>query len=216
MDLDYLKKYKSIIGVDEVGRGPIAGPVCACAVKISDPDLILELQDLNITDSKKLNLKKRNEILNALNINIHELELDKVYNTHLKHYQLSFVISEMDHLQIDKMNILQASLLAMKTSTDSLTDAETFILIDGNKTFESSSPLEAVIKGDSKFTSIALASIIAKNFRDEKMAKYAIQYPGYSFEKHAGYPTKNHKQAVRELGPSPIHRRTFKSVKEFC
>jgi ribonuclease HII len=216
-DLDILKDYESVIGCDEVGRGPIAGPVNACAAKIKKKDKLIlkKLIDLNVTDSKKLSDKKRNTILEKLQIDVLKIELNVVYINDVLGEEFSFCVTEHTHEEIDQMNILQASLSAMKLASDKLTENDSKILIDGNKTFKSKVETEAVVKGDSKVVAIGLASIIAKVFRDEKMKVYDKQYPGYNLGKHAGYPTKEHRNAVQEIGPSPIHRKTFKGVKEF-
>ena len=217
MDKIYLKKYRSIIGCDEVGRGPIAGPVNACAVSLSDESLIDYLKSINVTDSKKLSEKKRANILKVLEINILKVKPNISYEMKTEYGSFSFCVTELDNKKIDKINILQASLLAMKQASDVLIrDKKDIVLIDGNKVFESEVETSAVIKGDSKMVCIGLASIIAKVFRDEKMKKYALKYPGYFLQKNAGYPTKEHKLAVEKLGVTPIHRKTFKGVKEFC
>lgn len=215
MDKEILNSYSAIIGCDEVGRGPIAGPVNACAVKIQNPKTIDELLKLNVTDSKKLTDKKRQKILEQLNIHVRELELNKNYSIRLDQLEFDFCLGEHNHHDIDEMNILQASLSAMKNASDMLVDSGCTILIDGNKTFETSVPAQAIVKGDAKSVAIGLASIIAKNFRDEKMSQFDAQYPGYNLKKNAGYPTKEHKDAVKKLGPCPIHRRSFRGVKEF-
>ncbi len=215
IDLEVLKRFKAIIGCDDVGRGPIAGPVNACAVKINDPKTLAKLIDLNVTDSKKLTDKKRKNILENLNINVHNIELDKVYSNSTLENEFFYCVTEHTHAEIDKMNILQASLSAMKIASEKLVEKNSMILIDGNKTFESCTETKAIVKGDSKVVAIGLASIIAKVFRDEKMKVYDRKYPGYNLGKHAGYPTKEHRHAVQKIGPSPIHRKSFKGVKEF-
>ncbi len=217
MEFDFkeLKNFKNIIGCDEVGRGPIAGPVNACAVKISDSKLLPLLSELKVTDSKKLTDKKRERVLELLMIDVADLELNKVYQNSTLGIEFWFCLTEHDHREVDKMNILQASLSAMKNASEKLIGNNTKILIDGNKTFESPVETEAVVKGDSKSIAIGLASIIAKVYRDQKMKDFDKLFPGYNLGKHAGYPTKEHKLAVEKLGPSPIHRKTFKGVKEF-
>ena len=219
IDLDVLKSFGAIIGCDEVGRGPIAGPVNACAAKITKSNKLIlkKLIELNVTDSKKLSDKKRNVILDKLKIDVSKIILNKVYANNTLGEEFSFCVTEHTHEEIDQMNILQASLSAMKNASDQLVEKNSKVLIDGNKTFKvkCEAEAEAVVKGDSKVVAIGLASIIAKVFRDEKMKAYDKQYPGYSLGKHAGYPTKEHRNAVQEIGPSPIHRKTFKGVKEF-
>ncbi|MBT4791416.1 MAG: ribonuclease HII [Halobacteriovoraceae bacterium] len=217
IDQDNLKEFKAIIGCDEVGRGPIAGPVVACAVKVkrSEKGLLSQLIKLNVTDSKKLSTKKRKIILNQLGIDVKNLKVNHLYK--IKYFNLcfEFCLNECDHKKIDKINILQASLLAMKLASEKLGESQSKVLIDGNKLFETKYASEAIIKGDSKVVVIGLASIIAKEFRDEKMTQLDQKYPGYNLAKHAGYPTKEHRDAVKELGPSKIHRKTFKGVKEY-
>lgn len=223
MDLEFreLERFKSIIGCDEVGRGPLAGPVNACAVRVQRKDsLILEkLKNLNITDSKKLSVKKRQNILQNLKIDVSKIELNQVYTNSELGYSFAFCICEHDHHDIDLMNILQASLSAMKTASDYLVLEKSKVLIDGNKAFKSEKidvvETQAIVKGDSKVLIIALASIIAKEYRDQKMKILNNIYPGYNLDKHAGYPTKEHRDAIKRLGPSTIHRKTFKGVKEF-
>lgn len=215
MDLDYLKNSKNVVGCDEVGRGPIAGPVNACAVKVDDEKTLETLKELNVTDSKKLTLKKRKKILERLNIDVLNIELNRVYNVKVGESSFSYCVSEHTHEEIDQMNILAASLSAMKTASEKLAGKNSHILIDGNKVFESFTSTEAVVKGDSKSIAIGMASIIAKVYRDEKMIELDKQFPGYNLAKHAGYPTEEHRNAVKKLGPSPIHRKSFKGVKEY-
>jgi ribonuclease HII len=217
IDLDVLKNFEAIIGCDEVGRGPIAGPVNACAAKITKSNKLIlkKLIELNVTDSKKLSDKKRNVILEKLHIDTSNIVLNKVYSNNILGEEFSYCVTEHTHEEIDQMNILQASLSAMKNASDQLVEKDSKVLIDGNKIFKAKCETEAVVKGDSKVVAIGLASIIAKVFRDEKMKAYDKQYPGYNLGKHAGYPTKEHRNAVQKIGPSPIHRKTFKGVKEF-
>lgn len=217
IDLEQLKTFDSIIGCDEVGRGPIAGPVNACAVRIrkADQKVLQSLVELNITDSKKLTDKKRKLILDSLGIDVSKVSLGEVYDKSLGQDLFSFCVTEHTHEEIDEMNILQASLSAMKIASHKLSEPQSKIMIDGNKVFPAEVEAEAVIKGDSKVVAIGLASIIAKVFRDEKMKYFDKKYPGYNLGKHAGYPTKEHRNAVQEIGPSPIHRKTFKGVKEY-
>lgn len=206
-----------IIGCDEVGRGPIAGPVVACALRLkTSKKSNTFLRELGVTDSKKLKASQRKDILEHFNLK--NLKINKVYSYRNEKINFDFCLCEVSHTQIDKINILQASLLAMKKAVLRLNPIDENILIDGNKVFEIEDyqgKIDYLIKGDSKSVAIGLASIIAKNFRDEKMAGFDIKYPGFNFAKHAGYPTKAHREAVHKLGPSPIHRRSFKGVKEF-
>ena len=222
IELAEYQNYNSIIGCDEVGRGPIAGPLNAAAVVIdkSQVELLAKLRELNITDSKKLTDKKRKKILGLLQIDTGKIKLGEVYHNEVLGAKFSFCVTEHSPAEIDKLNILQASLSAMKTASenlllDSALSSQTIILIDGNKSFESSIDRKPIVKGDSKAVTIGLASIIAKVFRDEKMAGYDAKYPGYNLAQHAGYPTKEHRDAVKNIGPSPIHRKSFKGVKEY-
>ena len=211
-EINYFEKYSAVIGCDEVGRGPIAGPVVGCAVILQhDLSFLKQLQDLGVTDSKKLTHNKRQKILQALNLNetvncCEQIDLDN----------FSYVLWEHSPQDIDQMNILNASLSCMSKAALKLLQKNTLVLIDGNQDFKDF-PADTlpVVKGDSKSLAIGLASIIAKEFRDEKMRLLDQQYPGYGLAKHAGYPTAFHKEAVRKLGVTPIHRRSFKGVKEY-
>lgn len=217
LDNDYFKKWDCLIGCDEVGRGPIAGPVVGCAVRIhkSSKGLLETFEKIGITDSKKLTETKRKKALEAIEVDPKKLKLNHVYQKQLNDLSFSFAVYELGPEEIDRINILQASLACMKKSSELLLDkANSLVLVDGNKTFEINSSIESVIKGDQKLLCIAVASIIAKEYRDEKMKHFDIQYPGYGLAKHAGYPTPAHKEAVAKLGVSPIHRKSFKGVKE--
>ncbi|MDB9918992.1 ribonuclease HII [Amylibacter sp.] len=184
-----LKGNEVIIGVDEVGRGPWAGPVTACAV-ILDPDNIPH----GLNDSKKLNVARRNELF----LKIMESSL------------VSCVHADVE--EIDKINILQATFRAMERSIIKLPIPD-HILIDGNKLPPNlPSPATAIIKGDTKSASIAAASIIAKVTRDQLMADLSLEYPGYGWEKNAGYGTKMHQLGLLNNGVTPHHRRSFKPI----
>ena len=217
MDLNYLENYSQVIGCDEVGRGPIAGPVNACAVSVNKDSvsLIDFFTKLNITDSKKLSTKKRLNILEVLNIKLDEIKIGDIHTIESEGGSFKFVVEELSPEKIDEINILQASLLCMKNASDKLVEKNTKILIDGNKKFDSLAETEAIVKGDSKSCIIALASIIAKEYRDKLMKEFAEIYPGYGLESHAGYPTVKHKEAVINLGVTPIHRKSFRGVKEY-
>lgn len=225
-ELDYIKKSDNFIaGTDEVGRGPLAGPVVsASAVAYGNlthlEDVIEELREIGVTDSKKLTDKKRKVILEKLNI---DLTQGKVWKFKKGKLNIIVTIDEKSPEEIDKINILQASLLSMR-------DALIFgiqnidrklnkgvVLIDGNKKFGDveNTRIETVVKGDSKSALIGLASVFAKVYRDEKMAKLATIYPHYDFEKNAGYPTQKHREAIELHGITPEHRKSFKGVKEF-
>lgn len=189
--LPFLEKGRVEAGCDEAGRGCLAGPVVAAAV-ILDEQTALEL---NLDDSKKLSEKKRK----ALRILIEEKALA---------WAVSFVPNE----KIDEINILQASFLAMRQSVEQLFIRPEHILIDGNRfvSSEKMPPHTCVIKGDGKYSSIAAASILAKTHRDEFMKRVALEFPGYGWEKNAGYPTAKHKDAVKSLGTTNLHRLSFK------
>jgi ribonuclease HII len=184
---------KDIAGIDEAGRGPLAGPVVSAAVILpavfSDPD---------VKDSKKLTPKKR----------------ERLYNT-IYTQAVSVGIGIVDPIEIDRINILQASLLAMAMAVSNLDPQPDYLLIDGTFCIASDVPQQPIPKGDALSISIAAASIIAKVSRDRMMEKYHQYYPQFDFPKHKGYPTKSHKEAIRKFGCSPIHRRSFKGVKEY-
>ena len=176
-----------ICGVDEAGRGPLAGPVCAAAVILPRG---LEIPGLN--DSKKLTDKKRRELFPII-----------------QEQALAYGIAFASHEEIDEINILQATFLAMERALEQLQVKPDLALIDGNRAKDFAVPVMTVIKGDSRSANIAAASVLAKVTRDEYMEKMALEYPGYGFEIHKGYGTKAHYEALRNLGPSPIHRKTF-------
>lgn len=188
--------FVSIAGTDEVGRGPLAGPVVAAAVILpSRCDTRL------FRDSKRTTVTERYRLRDLL-----------------RQYDAPIGIGCVDPATIDRINILQASLKAMASSIDDLVHqgfAPDFILVDGNKPLSISTPQEVVIKGDNRSASIAAASIVAKIFRDELMAELHDHYPVYGFLANKGYPTSDHRQAVRRYGPSPVHRLSFKGVREF-
>lgn len=191
--LDWANRGQFIAGVDEVGRGPLAGPVVAAAV-ILDPKWPIE----GLMDSKKLS-EKRREVL-ALEI---------------KQKALAWAIARVDVDVIDEINILQASLRAMAISVYDLAQLPDFVMIDGNKIpAELNIQAEAVVKGDDRVPCISAASIIAKVARDAEMIEMDKIYPGYGLAKHKGYPTKAHIEALQELGVTQIHRRTFGPVKK--
>ena len=178
---------KLICGVDEAGRGPLAGPVCAAAV-ILPPNA--EIPGLN--DSKKLSDKKRRELYPII-----------------KEQAIAYGIAFADHKEIDEINILQATYLAMQRAIGQLSVKPELALIDGNRAKDFGIPVETVIHGDSLSASIAAASVLAKVTRDDYMLKMAEEYPGYDFEIHKGYGTKAHYAALTAHGPSPIHRMSF-------
>lgn len=179
--------YQLICGVDEAGRGPLAGPVCSAAV-ILPPNV--EIPGLN--DSKKLTDKKRRELFPII--------CDQA---------VAYAIAFADHKEIDEINILQATYLAMERAINQLSVKADFALIDGNRAKDFGLPVETVVGGDGRSASIAAASILAKVTRDDYMLKMAETYPQYGFEIHKGYGTKAHYAALTEHGPCPIHRMTF-------
>lgn len=176
-----------ICGVDEAGRGPLAGPVCAAAV-ILPPHIDIP----GLDDSKKLSDKRRRDLFPVI-----------VENA------VAYGIAFADHEEIDNINILQATFLAMERAIDQLCVRPEFALIDGNREKDFGLPVETVVQGDSRSASIAAASILAKVTRDDFMLKMADTYPEYGFGVHKGYGTKAHYAALQEYGPSPIHRMTF-------
>ena len=189
-DKKFRNKYKIIAGVDEAGRGPLAGPVVAAAVILPE-DFNLNL----INDSKKLSPPKREKAFFLIKKNA-----------------LALSVTSIPNYVIDKINILNATLLAMKKSIHKLKIHPDLVLIDGNKTPCSEYKEIAIEKGDSKSLSIASASIVAKYIRDKIMDYYSKIYPEYEFSKHKGYPTKRHKYLIKKFGPTKIHRRSFKGV----
>lgn len=179
--------YSFVCGVDEAGRGPLAGPVYAAAVILPD-GVIPE----GVNDSKKLSEKKREALFDVIT----EEALD---------YSIAYSTAE----EIDDINILQATFLAMKRAIDGLKTKADYAMIDGNRMPPLDIPGETIVKGDANSASIAAASILAKVSRDRFMLKMAEKYPRYQFEKHKGYGTKLHYQMLDEYGPSEIHRQTF-------
>lgn len=184
---DSLENVGVICGVDEAGRGPLAGPVCAAAV-ILPPHTVIE----GLNDSKKLTDKRRRELFPVI--------CEKAMA-----YGIAFATVE----EIDEMNILQATFLAMRRAIEQLEGKAEFALIDGNRQTEFGIPVMTVVKGDSRSANIAAASVLAKVTRDEYMEKLALEYPQYGFEVHKGYGTKRHYEALREHGASEVHRKTF-------
>ncbi len=182
-----------IAGVDEVGRGPLAGPVVAAAV-ILDPDNPVA----GLADSKVLSESKR-------------IALAAV----IKQKSLAWSVAEASIDEIDSINILQASLLAMQRAVDQLSLQPVHVQVDGNRLPVLSMSAEAIVKGDSRVAAIAAASILAKVNRDSQMEQLDLVYPGYGFAQHKGYPTKQHLSALEKLGPCEIHRRSFAPVKKF-
>ena len=184
----YISQGKNLIcGVDEAGRGPLAGPVCAAAV-IMPEGLIIE----SVNDSKKLTAKKREKLFDII-----------------KNEAVCYSVAFASASEIDEINILNATHLAMTRAVEGLEKAPEVVLVDGNSLPKWYYNSEAIVKGDAVCHSIACASILAKVSRDRLMLLEAEKYPQYSFEKHKGYGTKVHTQAIKEYGPCPIHRKTF-------
>ena len=182
--------YPLIAGVDEVGRGPLAGPVTAAAV-ILDPSNIPQ----GLNDSKKLSAKRR----------------ENLYDLILK--SATVAVAHVSVEEIDRINILQASLLAMRNAVAALNPQPAHLLIDGNRVPDPINiPAQPIVKGDGKSLSIAAASIVAKTVRDRLMAELSLQNPGYGWKKNAGYPSKQHILALQRLGVTPHHRRSFRPV----
>ncbi len=183
----YSDKVRLIAGVDEAGRGPLAGPLVAAAV-IFDEDVVIE----GINDSKKLSFKKREELYKLI-----------------KQKARSIAVTLVRPATIDKINILKATLMAMRKSVSKLNPTPDLILVDGNQKFKSEIPLVTIIKGDALSFSIAAASIVAKVTRDRMMINAAKKYPGYFWEANKGYGTKQHMESIKEFGISPLHRKSF-------
>lgn len=181
-----------IAGVDEAGRGPLAGPVVAAAVVLPDG-----FQHPEVKDSKQLSARKR-EILSEL----------------IKKHALDWAIVAVGARRIDQLNIREATKLCMRLAIERV--QADFALIDGNMAVPCRIPGKTVVKGDQKHIEISAASILAKVYRDQLMQVLDQKYPGYDLGKHAGYPTVKHRARIAELGPCPVHRRTFDGVKEHC
>ena len=185
------KGFSYIAGIDEAGRGPLAGPVVSAAVLLPT-----SFHDPDITDSKKLSPKKRSYLY------------EKLYD-----HAVSIGIGIIDNIEIERINILNAALLSMAISVKNLSPQPDYLLIDGKFRIPTDLPQEPIIRGDALSISIAAASIVAKVSRDRLMERYDQDYPQFGFSRHKGYPTKAHKEAIRTFGCCPIHRRTFKGVK---
>jgi len=189
----FQKGFSRIAGIDEAGRGPLAGPVVSAAVIIP-----MSLQIPGVSDSKKISPKQR------------EYLYEKIYDL-----AVSVGIGIVDPFEIDRINILQAALLSMAMAVENLSPQPDCLLIDGTFLISSALPQEAIPKGDALSVSIAAASIVAKVTRDRLMKRYHQDYPQFEFSKYKGYPTKAHKKAIRKFGCCPIHRKSFKGVKEY-
>jgi ribonuclease HII len=191
------QNYKNVVGIDEAGRGPLAGPVVTASVCFEKNFKIKDLKNFNINDSKKLSEKQREELYKILT----------------NHKNIKWGVGIVSEKVIDKINILQATKLAMEKSFKNL-NAD-FLLIDGNLKIHCATEQKSIIKGDAKVFSIAAASIIAKVTRDKLMQKYHKKYPEYNFLKNKGYGTKAHFVSIEKFGPCKIHRKSFYPINKF-
>ena len=189
----YLHKNKIEVGCDEAGRGCLAGPVVAAAVILPK-----NFKQPLLNDSKQLSEKKR-----------------ILLKTEIKEHAIAYAVGIVDHKEIDKINILNASILAMHRALDQIKNPFDSILVDGNR-FKNYKETEhhCIIKGDSKYLSIAAASILAKTYRDDLMKKLHLEHPQYQWENNKGYPTKSHRAAIKKIGVSQYHRKSFKLLPE--
>ena len=180
-------------GTDEAGRGCLSGPVVAAAVILPE-----NFQHEFLNDSKQLSEKKRQEL-----------------RPYIEEHALAYAVSFIHQDEVDELNVLQASITGMHRSIEQLLPQPEFIIIDGNK-FKpyKEVPHQTIVKGDAKFMSIAAASVLAKTYRDEFMEKIHEEFPQYNWKKNKGYPTKEHRNAIREHGPTPYHRKSFKLLPE--
>lgn len=192
MDYSYEREYYPlygplICGIDEAGRGPLCGPVCAAAVILPQG---LTIEGLN--DSKKLSEKKREQLFPVI-----------------QQHAISYGIGMASPQEIDELNILNATFLAMRRAVEQMKIQPVFALVDGNRCKNLGIPSECVVKGDAKVISIAAASILAKVSRDHYMEQLAVQYPQYDLQKHKGYPTKQHYEKIKQFGIAPFYRKSF-------
>ncbi|MEX6627047.1 ribonuclease HII [Tenacibaculum salmonis] len=192
LKLNY-SQYKLETGTDEAGRGCLSGPVVAAAVILPE-----NFKHDFLNDSKQLSEKKRQEL-----------------RPYIEKHALAYGVAFVSHQEVDEINVLQASITGMHRSIAKLSVQPEFIIVDGNK-FKpyKDIPHETIVKGDAKFMSIAAASVLAKTYRDEYMEKIHKEYPQYNWKKNKGYPTKEHRNAIREFGITPYHRKTFKLLPE--
>jgi ribonuclease HII len=181
--------YNLVAGVDEAGRGPLAGPVVVAGV-ILDPMMAAYL---DVDDSKKLSEVRREKLFEKIIVE-----------------SINYQIEVIEAIEIDRLNILNATLMGMHQAVENLIPDPDYVLIDGNKLPKLSIPAQAIVKGDNKSKSIAAASILAKVTRDKIMQEYAREYPEWEFPKHKGYPTKRHKELLNKFGPTLVHRKTFR------
>jgi ribonuclease HII len=187
------KGYSWIAGLDEVGRGPLAGPVVAAAVILRE-----NCDNSCFVDSKTINAPKRSRLYDEL-----------------RNSGAIIGVGIVSETEIDRLNILQASLLAMKKAVLTMPAQPDFLLVDGNQSVPMTIPQQTLVRGETKSSSVAAASIVAKVVRDDLMDQYHLQYPQYNFQQNRGYPTLEHREAIRVFGPCAIHRQSFKGVKEY-
>ena len=191
--MPYWEKGEVVAGVDEAGRGPLAGPVVAAAVVLDPRSPVYGLDD-----SKALTPNKRQRLLNEI-----------------EQKSLSFAVGIIEPDEIDRINILNATLKAMEIAVSALEITPGMVFIDGNRPIPSDIEQQTIVKGDKKCRSIAAASIVAKVTRDIIMAEFHAKYPVYNFQKHKGYPTKEHYEAIKKHGTCPIHRLSYKGVTNY-
>lgn len=187
-----MRTIQLVAGVDEAGRGPLAGPVVAAAVILDQTDMVAGL-----ADSKALSERRRDQLAE-----------------HIREKALAYSIGRADHREIDRLNILNASLLAMQRAIQGLSIIPDRVVVDGNRCPDTRYPVSAIIKGDRTEACISAASILAKVCRDREMREMDRKYPAYGFARHKGYPTRQHVLALSENGPCPIHRRSFAPVQK--
>lgn len=193
-EIEFRKKYKTIAGVDEAGRGPLAGPVVVAAVVLFPNQKFAKLND-----SKKLSPKVRELLFSQIKLEA-----------------ANFSIVEISSDQIDELNILQATMLGMQQAVEKLKEKNVFSLIDGNRVPAGLvDKAQAVVKGDCRFASVAAASVLAKVYRDNLMLKLHEEFPEYNFANNKGYPTKEHLAAIRKYGITPFHRKSYRPVQQY-
>jgi len=190
--------YKRVACLDEAGRGPLAGPVVAAAVLIQNTKY--KIQNTEIRDSKKLSQKQR----------------EKIHKSIIKDPRIKWGIGKVSEKVIDKINILEATKLAMKRAVQKLNKKPDFLIIDGNFKINLNISQKSIVKADEKVFSCACASIIAKITRDRIMRRYHKKYPRYGFDKHKGYPTKYHRKMLKKYSPCQIHRKSFSPIKKYA
>lgn len=217
----------AVFALDEVGRGPLAGPVVSGCIHVQGTlaefqTVLKSLKKLKVNDSKQLSKTAREEIVRSLKIDLKEVQNKSSFHFSINGIQANAIIVEIDNEKIDEINILQASLESMRIAFENLYQdckiGNSLSIVDGNKLFSMPKEVKAlsIIEGDSKSLLIGLASILAKVYRDKLMERFDSIYPGYGFSTNAGYPSLAHREAIKVLGPTAIHRRTFQGVKEYA